>query len=79
MPDILALCFSRSVVRRATYSAIIVGSLLILINHADALWRCELDYLRLFRIALSMIVPYIVSTASSVITIQEIRKTNQLF
>jgi hypothetical protein len=78
MPEFLALCFSRSVVRRATYSAIIVGSILILINHADALLRGELDYLRLFRIALTMIVPYSVSTASGVITIQEIRKIYQM-
>jgi hypothetical protein len=78
MPDILALCFSKSVVRRATYSAIIVGSILILINHADALLRGELDTLRLFRIALTMIVPYIVSTVSSVITIQEFRKKNPI-
>lgn len=78
MPDWLLLCFSRSVVRRATYSAIIVGSILILINHADALLRGELDTLCLFRIALTMIVPYIVSTVSSVITIQELRKINQM-
>jgi len=74
MPDILALCFSRSVVRRATYSAIIVGSILILINHADAILRGELDHLRLFRMALTMIVPYVVSTVSSVITIQEVNR-----
>jgi len=51
---------------------------LILINHADALLRGELDTLRLFRIALTMIVPYIVSTVSSVITIQELSKINQM-
>lgn len=78
MPEMLALCLSRSVVRRAAYSAIIVGSVLILINHSDALLRGELDYLRLFRIALTMIVPYIVSTVSSVITIQEFRNINHL-
>ena len=76
MTDFLALCFSRSVVRRATYSAIIVGSILILINHADALMRGEMDTLRLFRIALTMLVPYVVSTVSSVITILEFRKIN---
>ncbi|MBN1666797.1 MAG: nitrate/nitrite transporter NrtS [Anaerolineales bacterium] len=64
--------------RRATYSALIVGSILILINHSDALLRGELDPTRLYRIALTVIVPYVVSTVSSVIMIQEIRKMNPL-
>ena len=78
MPDLLALCFSRSVVRRATYSAIIVGSILIIINQSNALLHGDLDYMLLARIALTMIVPYVVSTVSSVTTIQELRKTNHL-
>ncbi len=78
MTDTLSLCVSRSVVRRATYSALIVGSILILINHSDALLRGELDPTRLYRIALTVIVPYVVSTVSSVITIQEIRKMNPI-
>lgn len=78
MSDVLSLCFTRSVVRRATCSAFIVGSILILINHSDALIRGELDTMRLFRIALTVIVPYVVSTVSSVITIQEFRKMNPL-
>jgi hypothetical protein len=71
--DTLSLCFSRSVVRRAAYSALIVGSILILINHSDVLMRGELDPIRLFRIALNVVVPYVVSTVSSVITIHEFR------
>lgn len=74
MPEFLVLCFTKSVVRRACLSAIIVGSILILINHFDALARGELDSTRLFRITLTVIVPYIVSTVSSVITIQDLNK-----
>lgn len=64
--------------RRAIYSALIVGSILILVNHSDALLQGELDTTRLYRIALTVIVPYVVSTVSSVITIQELRKMNPL-
>jgi hypothetical protein len=76
MAELLSLCVSRSVVRRAAYSALIVGFILILINHSDALLRGEMDGTRLFRIVLTMLVPYVVSTVSSVITIQELRKQN---
>ena len=76
--DTLSLCVTRSVVRRAAYSALIVGTILILINHSDALLRGELDSVRLFRMVLTVIVPYVVSTVSSVITIQELRKINPL-
>jgi hypothetical protein len=50
MAELLSLCVSRSVVRRAAYSALIVGFILILINHSDALLRGEMDGTRLFRI-----------------------------
>jgi hypothetical protein len=36
------------------------------INHGDALLRGQLDAVRLFRIGLTVVVPYCVSTASSV-------------
>jgi len=42
------------------------GAVLIAINHGDALLRGELDPLRLVRMGLTVIVPYCVSTASSV-------------
>ncbi len=74
MPDWLVLCIAKPVVRRATYSAIIVGLILVTINHGDALLRGEVDAMRLFRIALTVFVPYVVSTVSSVITIREMRK-----
>ena len=76
MSDLLALCFSRSVVRRAVFSSVIVGSLLILINHFEAIIYYQIDSLRLFQIALTMIIPYVVSTMSSVITIQELNEND---
>jgi hypothetical protein len=79
MADILALCFSKSVVIRAVLSAVIVGTVLILINHYDAFTGGGMDNRRLFQISLTLIVPYIVSTVSSVITIQEIDRVNSEF
>ena len=72
------LCFSKSVVRRAVISAVIVGLILVLINHFDALVSGEMGYTRLLQIALTMVIPYIVSTVSSVITIQELENLNRL-
>jgi hypothetical protein len=68
-----SLCFNRSVVRRAAYSAVIVGAVLVTINHGDALLTGKLDPTRLFRIILTIMVPYIVSTVSSVITLLELK------
>jgi len=43
----LRLSTSRSVVRRATRVAIVVGTVLILINHAEALWNGDFSVPRL--------------------------------
>jgi hypothetical protein len=65
-PSWLALAASPSVVRRALLMAAAVGALLITINHGDALLRGELDRTRVFKMALTLLVPYCVSTYSSV-------------
>lgn len=59
------------VVRRALRYALGVGALLIAINHGDALVRREVSLGRLMRMALTMTVPYMVSTASSVSALRE--------
>jgi hypothetical protein len=43
-----------------------VGPILIAINHADALARGEIDCLRAVKMGLTVLVPYAVSTLSSV-------------
>ncbi|MFI5318180.1 MAG: nitrate/nitrite transporter NrtS, partial [Myxococcota bacterium] len=60
----LALAASPGVVRRALLMAAVVGALLITINHGDALLRGELDRARLLKMALTLVVPYCVSTYS---------------
>jgi len=62
----LELAFSRGVVRRALKYAIIVGAVLIAINHGDALMRGEVGGGRLLKMLLTVLVPYTVSTLSSV-------------
>ena len=55
-----------SVVRLALKYAVVVGTVLIAINHGDAVWRGEVELQRVARMALTTMVPYIVSTLSSV-------------
>lgn len=55
-----------AVVRRALKYAIIVGTLLIAINHGDAILRGDVSIDRLLRMGLTTLVPYAVSTLSSV-------------
>lgn len=43
-----------------------VGAILIAINHADALSRGDIDGIRLAKMILTAMVPYCVSTLSSV-------------
>ena len=62
----LHLASSPAVVRRALGYAVVVGAILIAINHADALARGELDLVRGIKMGLTILVPYTVSTLSSV-------------
>ena len=66
MSEWLRLASSASVVRRGVAYAVVVGAILIGINHGDALVRGELDAGRAARMALTTLVPYLVSTFSSV-------------
>ena len=60
------LAFRRDVVVRAVKVALVVGTLLIAINHGDAVVAGDVDAERALRMLLTMFVPYAVSTYSSV-------------
>ncbi len=60
------LACSRAVVVRGLKFAVVVGTVLVGINHGDAILDGQLDENRLVRIALTVVVPYIVSVLSSV-------------
>ena len=66
MSERMRLALSSSVVRRALKYAVVVGAILIAINHGDAVLRGDLPASRLARMGLTFLVPYVVSTLSSV-------------
>ena len=71
MTEWFRLACSPSIVRRSMRYAIGIGTLLVLINHGDAILRRELPIGRMLRMALTVMVPYCVSTASSVSVLRE--------
>ena len=62
----LRLALTPSVIRRGLAYAVIVGTILIMINHGDAILRGEVSAGRAWRMGLTVLVPYAVSTLSSV-------------
>ena len=66
MSEWLQLALSRTVARRALKYGLVVGAILIGINHGDALLWGELTALRALRMGLTLLVPYCVSTLSSI-------------
>ena len=62
----LRLVCTGPVVRRGLAFSIVVGTILILINHGDALLRGELTPTRLLKMGLTVVVPLVVSVYSSV-------------
>lgn len=75
MTEWFRLACSPPIVRRALRYAIGVGSLLIVINHGDAILRDDVLMARVWRMALTVTVPYCVSTASSVSAKRERERT----
>lgn len=62
----LDVALRRSVVRRSMAYGVVVGAILILINHGEAILKAEVDANRAIKMGLTVIVPYLVSTLSSV-------------
>ncbi len=62
----LVLAVQWPVVRRGLAYALIVGSILIFINHSDVLFNGDIPTDRALRMGLTVLVPYLVSTLSSV-------------
>jgi len=75
MSEWLATCFEKAVVRRAAFSAFIVGGILVAINHGDAIMHGQIAGTRALRICLTVLVPYVVSTVTSVSTLRDIRNS----
>ncbi len=69
-PGFLALALNGQVVTTAIKVALLVGTILALINHGAAILAGELSGTRLGQIALTYLVPYCVSTYSAVRALQ---------
>ena len=72
----LVLAMSPRVVRRALLYAIVVGAILIAINHGDALLAGEVGPERWWKMGLTVLVPYTVSTLSSVGALRSVASAN---
>ena len=73
-PSFLSIALSASVISSAIKVAIVVGTLLALINHYDKLATLNFQRSDIFKILLTYLVPYGVSTWSAVKALQQ--KTN---
>jgi hypothetical protein len=65
-PSWLACACRRDVVRRGLRYAIVVGAVLITINHGAEIVRGDVTVGRALRIGLTLLVPYLVATFASV-------------
>ena len=61
-----AIVCQGNVVRRGLKFSIVVGAILIAINHGDAIIAGELARMNYIKMAVTVIVPYVVSVMSSV-------------
>ena len=64
--DLCVLACRWSVVRRGLKFAIVVGAILVAINHGDAILAGELARSNYLKMALTVLVPFVVSVLSSV-------------
>ena len=73
----LRLAFEAGVVRRALAFAVVVGSVLIVINHGDAILTGDVGPGRWLKMGLTVLVPYVVSTLSSVMAMHAARGSSR--
>ena len=72
MSEWLRLALDGAVVKRALRTVLVVGSILIGINHGGAILHGDVDGSRLWKICLTLLVPYGVSTTSSVSALRSV-------
>ncbi|MEL6619863.1 MAG: nitrate/nitrite transporter NrtS [Pseudomonadota bacterium] len=71
VPTVLAIVVERSVVRRALRIAAVVGLVLAAINHGDRILSGTMGAGDWLKSALTFLVPYCVSTYSSVMAVRD--------
>ncbi len=75
-PSFWTLATQRDVMRRAARISLIVGTLIALINHGDKILMGRMDAASWIKCLLTYLVPYGVSTYSSVMAIRDRRRTD---
>lgn len=68
---ILNTALSAKIVQRSLKVSAVVGTILIVINHGEAVLARDIDTQRLIKMLLTYCVPYLVSTYSAVSTTLE--------
>jgi len=62
----LTLALRPSIVKRGLVFSVVVGTILVLINHGDAIFAGALTTVQMLKMALTYVVPYVVSSLSSI-------------
>jgi hypothetical protein len=71
------IALQREVIKRSLKTSLIVGSILAMINHGDALWALDMPLDRVIKMLLTYAVPYLVSTSASIGAIRHHDKNQQ--
>jgi hypothetical protein len=74
MNEWVRLAVQPTVVRRALKFAFVVGAILIIINHGYAIVQGQVTSGRIWQMCLTVLVPYTVSTLSSVGAMREMAR-----
>ena len=71
------IALEREVIKRSLKTSLIVGSILALINHGDALLALNMPIDRMIKMALTYAVPYLVTTSASISAIRHSNESKQ--
>ncbi len=68
------IALGREVIKRSLKTSLIVGSILAMINHGDALLALDMPVERGIKMLLTYLVPYFVTTSASISAIRHQEK-----
>ncbi|EKY4879174.1 nitrate/nitrite transporter NrtS [Vibrio vulnificus] len=75
LSDFISTAKTPSILKRSIKVAAIVGTVLMMINHGDALFAGQVESERVLKILLTYMVPFCVSTQASVSATLAMRKS----
>ena len=70
-PSMLAIATNPAVMRRAAKIALVVGTILMAINHGDSIIMGQMTLVSWLKCALTFLVPYCVSTATAIMAARD--------